>query len=331
MYRNNFYIDEIFSDSFVIDKDDYIFCLNRVIEILNFEDPSIRARDTNFQPGGVIKLNRDLDTIIVPDLHARTYFIQKLLNFKINNKSVLELLQLSKLQIVFVGDGFHSEKRHKERWFKIESEAVNNFINHENSDLEMAESLGVMKYVINLKILFPDQIHFLKGNHENILNENGGGNFPFGKFTLEGEIVKKWVSKFLGEDFLWKYSSFEKSLPLIAIGKNFIVSHAEPKKFYSLDQLINCYNNSDVVFGLTWTRDNQSEDGSVFNMLKEYIDKDMLDNALYFTGHQTIDGLYELRAYGKLVQIHNPNRCIIAHISFDKDIDLNNDIGDIDG
>jgi hypothetical protein len=41
-------------------------------------------------------------------------------------------------------------------------------------------------------------------------------------------------------------------------------------------------------------------------------------------------GLYNLRADGKYVQIHNPNKFIIALIKPDKDIDVEKDIVEID-
>lgn len=196
----------------------------------------------------------------------------------------------------------------------------------------MSESLGLMSLIIELKIEFPKLFHFLKGNHENILNEEGDGNYPFGKFTSEGYIVKSWVEEFYGEDFLYKYSSFEKSLPLFAIGSNFLISHAEPISFYNRSELINCYNNSSkVIYGLTWTRDNQSENGSVEKMLNSYIKEEKRTKSFYFGGHCTISEMYRLRAQGKYVQLHNPDRCIIAHIKNDSDIDLDRDIGDIDG
>ncbi len=324
-------LDKIYNDNRDINKEDYLKKLDLVIETLNFEDTSIREKDDQGQPGGVITLNKELPTIIVPDLHARVYFIKYLMNHLIDGKTVLELLFLSQIQIVCVGDGFHSERRCKDRWLAASIEFENEFNTHENIDMEMSENLGLMSLIIELKIKFPKLFHFLKGNHENILNEEGYGNYPFGKFTSEGIIVKSWISKFYGDDFLYKYSSFEKSLPLFVIGRNFLVSHAEPRHFYDRSQLINCYNNHDLIYDLTWTRDNQAEKDSVERMLKEFIDRQYLDEALYFGGHCSITGVYKLRANNKFVQIHNPERCLITHIKIDRDIELINDIGDIDG
>lgn len=324
-------LESLYKDNRDINKDDYLKKLDLVTQSLNFEDTSIREHDDQGQPGGVIDLNRNIPTIIVPDLHARVYFIRYLLNHRIDDKTVLELLFLSKIQIICVGDGFHSERRCKDRWLAASIEFENGFNTHKNIDMEMSESLGLMSLIIELKIKFPKIFHFLKGNHENILNEEGYGNYPFGKFTSEGYIVRSWVEKFYGEDFLYKYSSFEKSLPLFVIGRNFLVSHAEPGHFYERSEIVNCYNNHNLIYDLTWTRDNQAEIGSVERMLKRFIDKEYLEKSLYFGGHCSISSIYSLRANSKFVQIHNPERCQITYIKTDRDINLVTDIGDIDG
>lgn len=324
-------LEKFYKENRDITKANYLKRLNQIIQTLNFEDSSIRERNSFGEPGGIVELDKNIPTIIVPDLHARVYFIKNIMEHLIDGKTVLELLFLSKIQIVCVGDGFHSERRCKDRWLASSKEFENGFKNHKNIDLEMSESLGLMALIMELKIKFPNNFHFLKGNHENILNEESGGNHPFGKFTSEGLIVRSWVEEFYGEDFLYKYSSFEKSLPLFVIGRNFLVSHAEPRQFYNRSELVNCYNNDKLIYDLTWTRDGQAEVGSVLKMLESFIDSEQLDKALYFGGHCSINSSYRLRENGKFVQIHNPDRSLITHININKDIDLNRDIGDVNG
>lgn len=41
--------------------------------------------------------------------------------------------------------------------------------------------------IMVLKTGFPAHFHFLKGNHENIKNDLGGGNSPFRKLVSEGK------------------------------------------------------------------------------------------------------------------------------------------------
>lgn len=297
--------------------------LNDLEHLYLNESPAIRPVSQYGYPGGVIILNTELPTIIVPDLHGRLFFLKSLLEYKINNISVKTLLDTKSIQIVCVGDGFHGERRVRDRWLRAALEFEGNFLIHENIDLEMEENFGLMELVMDLKLKYPEHFHFLKGNHENILNEDIDGNYPFGKFTSEGKIVREWVLKFYGENFLNTYARFEKYLPLFAIGKNFLISHAEPKEFYDFEKIVDYRDNQDVIYGLTWTRDNQAVEGSVEKMLNNYITDKNIEKSLYFTGHRTISGIYNLRANSKLMQIHNPDNCNVVYIPQSGELNIN--------
>lgn len=301
----------------------------KVNSVLQNESSDYRPHNSNGFPGGLINLKKDIPTIIVPDLHARVDFLLSVLLFKpFNEKIVLEMLFAGEIQVVCVGDGFHAESRAINRWKKAFEEFQTGFKKHKNMDEEMSESLGLMEIVMEIKSQTPEYFHFLKGNHENVANEKKDGNFPFRKFCFEGEMVATYMKKNFKELFD-DYYNFEKALPLFTIGKNFLISHAEPEKFLSKEEIINSKLNGEIVFSLTWTQNDASEPGTVQEMLKHYIDTDNMDNALYFGGHRVIKELYKLRAEDKFVQIHNPSKFIIAFIKTDRDIDLDEDVMDI--
>jgi hypothetical protein len=183
--------------------------------------------------------------------------------------------------------------------------------------------------VMEAKCWFPENFHFLKGNHENITNEEGEGNHPFRKFSYEGIMVLEYVSRFYGDDFLDSYYEFEKALPLLAVGKNFLVSHAEPFRFFGREEVIEYRSNPEVTEGLTWTANNAAEQESVEEMLEEYIGCSDEDPCYYFGGHRPVNGLYNRRAGGKYVQIHNPGKFVVATIGVDEPIYLERDIKEI--
>jgi len=306
---------------------DYLRKLIEVNQILDEEPDSYRLGTPEGRPGGIIRLNQELPTVIVPDLHARMDFFLSVLHHRTTNPSkVLDLLVSEKLQIVCVGDGFHAEGRAAERWRAALQEYIKGYTSHNHMDAEMRESLGLMEMVLEVKTAYPSLFHFLKGNHENIANEDGYGNYPFGKFAYEGEMVTGFISKFYGEEFLQTYYSFEKKLPLLAIGRNFLVSHAEPRVFYTEDVLTDYHNHPEAVYDLTWTGDGDAEQGSVQKMLSHYLGPGRTEKAYYFGGHRSVEGKYNLRAEGRYVQIHNPERFTIAVIRKDGDIDLDSDI-----
>jgi hypothetical protein len=322
---------EIYKRKTSLDCESFLKLLKKINYNLENEEDSLRPRDQQALPGGIVNLKPNIPTIIVPDIHARMdFFLNLILLEDITGFSNLQKMARDMLQVVCVGDGFHAERRAAERWASAFDEYMNKYKKHKYMDEEMRESLGVMEMVMEVKSDYPLNFHFLKGNHENISNEHGGGNFPFRKFTYEGAMVLEYVEKFYGQDFLNAYYVFEKNLPVFAIGKNFLISHSEPKTFYDRDAITEYRNRSDVVEGLTWTDNDAALKGSVVRMLDYYVDKEIIPHSLYFGGHRGVMGLYNLRADGKYVQIHNPNKFIIALIKPDKDIDVEKDIVEID-
>jgi len=304
--------------------------LEKINFILENEDKSIRPYDASNLPGGIIFLKHNIPTIIVPDLHARIDFFLNLMLYKDSSHYTnLQKIAEAILAIVCVGDGFHSEGRAIRRWDLAFEEYRQRYKIHKNIDEEMKESLGVMEMVMEVKSTFPGNFHFLKGNHENIKNEEGLGNHSFRKYVYEGSMVFQYIKKFYGEDFLNAYYQFEKNLPLLAVGKNFLISHSEPISFFSKESVIDYRKRPDVIEGLTWTSNDAAEDKSVKRMLDYYINEK--DQSLYyFGGHRPVTGLYNLRADGRYVQIHNPNKFIIALIKDNKAISLDKDIFEIE-
>ncbi len=279
--------------------------LDRVIPALSSESPLVRPPDRNGNPGGLLLLPA-LPAIIVPDLHARIGYLTSLLQWTPPGmrQNVLRGLAEGKLQVVCVGDGFHAEARAVKRWQNAFEEFSGGFQTHSAMDEEMRESLGVMLIVMELKAAFPDFFHFLKGNHENIANENLDENRAFGKFVYEGAMVTSWFKKFISGKVFRKYYRFEKMLPGFAAGDRFCVTHAEPRRYHSRMELTDALIDREILYDLTWTRNGDAEDGSVQRYLKEFFPRS--PEARMFGGHRPVTGHFNLRADGKYIQIHNP-------------------------
>ena len=321
---------EIYKREHPPESGNYIKILEKINSILNTEDELIRPHDSNNVPGGIIYLKKNIPTIIVPDIHARMDFIMSILLSKESGEDALKSIAMDKLQLICVGDGVHAERRAVKRWTCAYKEFERDFEVRKCMDEEMKESLGTMEMIMEVKSAYPSNFHFLKGNHENITNEEGGGNYPFIKFSFEGPMTAHYIQKFYGKEFLEQYYRFEKNLPVFAVGKNFLVSHAEPYEFYERNKILDYRNNPDVIEGLTWTADDAASDGSVRQMIDYYIeDENDKEKSYYFGGHRPINGKYNQRAEGRYIQIHNPNKFIIALIGPDS-IDLDKDIVEIE-
>ncbi len=301
------------------------------LEALEREPPEIRPLDQDGRPGGLVLLEPGLPTIVVPDLHARMDFFLSVLGFEAEtSRRAIDLMDEGRIQVVCLGDGVHAEGRAAHRWQAALKEFLGGFRSHGSMDEEMRESLGVMEMVMEVKHRYPTRFHFLKGNHENITNESGGGNLPFRKFALEGVMVATYMRQFYGEEVLDQYARLEREFPLLAIGPGFLLSHAEPAVFYPPQRIIGYRKDAEVVAGLTWTDNEEAEPGSVEEMLRYYLGEEKAENGFYFGGHRPAVGSYKLRAGGKYVQIHDPERFVIGHLPADGQIVLSRDILCID-
>ncbi|MBO5137440.1 MAG: hypothetical protein J6B81_02965 [Spirochaetaceae bacterium] len=299
--------------------------LEQTLKTLDTESCEYRPANTfTGLPGGLLDFcseQKRLPTLVVPDLHARLDFFNKVMEYKLQvldsdfdgSATIFELLKSGNIRIVCLGDGLHSEL-HKERWLAAYNEFEKGIITGNNMHQEMQDGLLLMEQIFSCKCKFPEFFHFLKGNHENILNSNRGGNHSFRKFVQEGEMVRLFMMEYYGQELLHLYASVEEALPLCAICPNCILSHAEPERAYSREELIDGLFDSQVIHGLTWTNNGDSQEGSVKRML------DLLQpnfpEALYLGGHRPVSGKYALRQQNKFVQIHNPrmqNVAIVLH------------------
>ena len=189
---------------------EYLARIQTTMAVLSTEAPELRPRNSAGLPGSLLRLLPEIPVIIVPDLHARRDFMMSLLASRLpqttipgvpswaGSGTVIEALKAGEVQVLCLGDGFHAEARAIKRWEMAYSEYLGGFRNHEAMDQEMTESLGLMEMVMIAKTGFPGHFHFLKGNHENVLNEEGNGNHGFYKFVEEGAMVLEYLENSTG-------------------------------------------------------------------------------------------------------------------------------------
>lgn len=316
---------------------DYLFSLlDQVTTILENEPEEYRQRDDEKNPGGLIQINNQLTSIIVPDLHARPYFLENILNFKVPSRylpekqkcSVLEAMENQLLNIICVGDAFHTEKT-IDRWDKIQAEFDKGCYTGEAMQDEMLECLSCFCAVLNLKLLFPKNFHFIKGNHENVLNVSHNGDRAFAKYADEGDMVKKFISNYYGEDILYLISVYENLLPMMVKLPKAVVSHAEPSLCLTKEQLVNVKSNPHHIYSLIWTKNGEVKENTcdfIINSLFEDEKPAVKKGVLYFGGHRPVKNKYETRQNGRFVQIHNPVGQNVVFASSKKKINLEKDI-----
>lgn len=323
---------------------DFIFNLcDSASSVLESEITDYRAENELGKPGSLLDFQKSpLPLVVVPDIHSRPFFIEKILDYELpsdffcekeNSCTVFDAIAGGKCRVVCVGDALHTEVDTRERWIAAEIEFANNIYTGPAISAEMKDGLAVLGALMKLKTLFPSYVHFLKGNHENILNRTSDGDYAFVKFADEGRMVREFITEYYGEDVLYLISCIENILPLIAVSKNCVVSHAEPRFGFRKDQLVNARSDAGVVEALTWTDNDAAHKGSVVEIIEELcslpIGKERdkaLSDYVYLGGHRPVKENYKLRQNGKFIQIHNPHRQNIALVrpfrKFNPDTDI---------
>lgn len=327
---------------------DYLFdLLDKVTTILAQEIAEYRPADSNGNPGGLLILEKDISSVLVPDIHARPQFVKNILNYNLpkrfvsdavsdrKKETVLSLLEQNKINVICVGDAFHTE-RTIERWDLIQKEFDQGIVDGPYMQQEMTECLAAFCALLNLKISYPENFHFLKGNHENILNVSHDGDRSFYKYADEAAMVKAFIANFYGEDILYLISMYEKLLPLVAKTKKCVVSHAEPALSLTKEEIINVRNDPKFIYSLIWTKNDEVQECTAVNIINNLFDVNESENGkkknaiLYFVGHRPVKNVYELRQQGCVVQFHNveAQRIAVVHnkkkFNFEKDfLDVN--------
>ncbi|PIN69804.1 hypothetical protein COV93_03950, partial [Candidatus Woesearchaeota archaeon CG11_big_fil_rev_8_21_14_0_20_43_8] len=280
------------------------------------------------QGNGIITLkDQNFRTIIVPDLHARrNMLLQILKQTNDEGKTNFELLKEGKVNIILLGDGMHAEGRAEYRWEQAAIDIVKND-DYSKVNAEMVESLNMMKMIMDLKATFPDSFHYIRGNHD----ELEGGFRKYGSYYMgEAMMVLGWMEEKFGDDFIQDYKRFEGSLPLMAIGNNFVASHAGPMTESAQSALtyptdwISGIKEKDpaVIHGLTWTDNSEIDDDLVEMTL------DKFDAEYWVIGHRPVNqdngGIYNnYKLIGSLVQINDPNYMVYMNIPTTGILDTN--------
>lgn len=323
-------IKEIAANPTLPREDAFVAELQEALAVQQNENPRYRPTNSQGLPGGLLDFaDFACPVIIVPDIHARVAFLPKVLQWQLNGQTVLELLSRGEIAVVCVGDAFHGESRAYERWVLAYRDWLSGVFAGEAIKQEMAESLSAVRTVMEIKKAFPEHFHFLKGNHENITNRTGGGDFAFCKFVQEGAMCCDFVHLYYGDDILQAISQWERSLAICAAFADFCISHAEPACFFTKQQIIDCRVSAEdeVVQSFTWTANGEAEDGSVKQLFEHLRPAAKREGALWFGGHRSIGHAKCLfRQGGRYAQLHNPDAMNFALVEVKRKFDPDKDV-----
>ena len=186
----------------------------RLLDSGSYRGALRRARQVMRTEKGMIRLKRDLVTIVIPDLHGRRDYLERVLKTKdrATGKTYGTLLAEKQVQMVCLGDVMHTEVRGAQ-WRRGMSEKV--------MRAEMAESLGTLKRIAELKIANPENFHMIRGNHDDVGSRGG-------KLVRQVDKTRGYLCTTLGNSLVKDLGRFFDALPVAAVGSNFFMAHANP-------------------------------------------------------------------------------------------------------
>jgi hypothetical protein len=100
-----------------------------------------------------------------------------------------------------------------------------------------------------LKVRFPKQVFYLRGNHDSFSEDISKGGIP------QGILWENELKKSRGKDYLKGMMHFYQSLPYVAFSDRFIACHAAaPTSSVSKSTLVNIRDNTKLILELTNNR-----------------------------------------------------------------------------
>lgn len=188
---------------------------------LVLQDEVYRPRNDQGLPGGLLMLPAALTPILVADLHAQ---VDNLLTV-LSQNAFLDALEEGSAVLVILGDAVHSEVDGQLR--------------------EMEGSMLLMDLIFQLKLCFPQQVFYLRGNHDSFSEDIAKDGIP------QGLLWAKELSERRGTAYLKAMGEFYRRLPYVAFSRDFVACHAAaPKVEVSVQMLVNIHRYPKLLLEL---------------------------------------------------------------------------------
>ncbi|MBF0447209.1 MAG: metallophosphoesterase [Magnetococcales bacterium] len=186
---------------------------------------AFRPLDNQNKPGGLLELPENMIPIIVGDLHGQVDNLIKILS----ENSFLDAMKSYEACMIVLGDAVHSE------------------VDGEMDQFE--SSILMMDLICKLKLKFPKQFFYLRGNHDSFSPEVRKSGI------MQGVLWEKAVLKARGQAYKEEMEIFYDALALISMSKDFVACHAAPPKAKATRELlINVHQYPGLVRELLWNR-----------------------------------------------------------------------------
>lgn len=186
---------------------------------------SFRPKNDKGIAGGLVEISLKTSPVIVGDLHAQVDNLLKILS----ENCLLDCLRLKTATLVILGDAIHSENTNELDKFDT--------------------SMLMMDLIFRLKLTFPDNVFYIKGNHDSFSPEINKSGF------LQGELFETALREQRGQDYVNEMQVFYDSLAYVVQCNDFLCCHAGPPRGeMKRSELINIKPDSRLAKELTKNR-----------------------------------------------------------------------------
>jgi hypothetical protein len=188
------------------------------------------------KPGGIVDLQQRALPVIVGDLHAQVDNLLKILS----ENCLLGCLRNKSATLVLLGDAVHSE----------------NLAEMEDMD----SSILMMDLIFTLKLRFPENFFYLRGNHDSFDPDISKGGIS------QGVLMRDRLSRLRGEIYALEMERYYGLLPYIIKSPYFYACHAAPpRSTATLDDLVHITEHPSLMHEITRNRLQRSHYLSGYN------------------------------------------------------------------
>ncbi|MGB5670626.1 MAG: metallophosphoesterase [Sedimenticolaceae bacterium] len=197
-------------------KDEALILIKEANQLM--EQEVLRPRDDRGLPGGLLKLPAGPTPIVVADLHA---LVDNLLVI-LSHNGFLHALEKGEACLVIIGDAVHSER--------------------DGAMDQMDDSILMMDLIFRLKLRFPENLFFIRGNHDSFGEEISKGGVP------QGLLWKRALNKTRGKAYRRAMQRYYDLLPYVVVSPDFCAAHAAPPRSkISTDMLVEIHRYPGLV------------------------------------------------------------------------------------
>ncbi len=189
------------------------------------ESEPLRPLTRDGKPGGIVDLEQKAVPVIVGDLHAMVDNFLKILS----ENCLLGCLRSKSVTLVLLGDSTHSENMDEME--------------------DMDDSILMMDLIFTLKLRFPENFFYIRGNHDSFdqnISKNG---------ISQGLLMQERLQELRGDEYVMEMENYFRQLPYIVKSPYFYATHAGPPRLAaSYEDLVHINENPELMREVTTNR-----------------------------------------------------------------------------